>query len=497
MGVAGLFSDAEGRTRWRLMLALLLGLLLAVRLLALLTNRTDLFFDEAQYWSWSQEPAFGYYSKPPLVAWLIGATTAVCGQGEACIRVAAPLLHTVTAAALFALGSRLYGVSVGFLSALVFATLPGVSLSSGIISTDVPLLTAWAIALWALVVMIDDKRAWWPGVVAGLALGAGLNAKYAMAYFVVCLGVYLAFTPERRWLLRDRRLWLALGLGIALIVPNLVWNASNSFATFSHTADNAKWSGSLFRPGKAAEFLAGQFGVFGPILFCAYLIIAWRWWRRGLEPADRLLLAFSLPIILIVTIQAFISRAHANWAAAAYVAAAVLVTQTMVRDVARRWLSASFWLHGAIVLVLAVATAFAGRFALPGGADPFARTLGWRELADGTRSRLEAARKAGRPFGAVITDERATTAELLYYMRDEPTPVLAWKDSARVRDHYELTRPFKAGSPEPVLLVALHGDARSIAGQFATSHLLGEARLPAGTASRRVWFFHLSGFRGQ
>ena len=34
--------------------------LLAVRIAALAMNRTDLFFDEAQYWAWAQEPAFGY-----------------------------------------------------------------------------------------------------------------------------------------------------------------------------------------------------------------------------------------------------------------------------------------------------------------------------------------------------------------------------------------------------------------------------------------------------
>ena len=37
-----------------LRLAGILGLLLLVRLIALHLNRTDLFFDEAQYWSWAK-----------------------------------------------------------------------------------------------------------------------------------------------------------------------------------------------------------------------------------------------------------------------------------------------------------------------------------------------------------------------------------------------------------------------------------------------------------
>ena len=58
----------------------------ALRLAANLFSNTELFFDEAQYWFWSRELAFGYYSKPPLIGWIIRGATEICGQGEACIR---------------------------------------------------------------------------------------------------------------------------------------------------------------------------------------------------------------------------------------------------------------------------------------------------------------------------------------------------------------------------------------------------------------------------
>ena len=112
-------------------------------------------------------------------------------------------------------------------------------------------------------------------------MGIGLNAKYAMAYFLLCVAADMIATPDRRHLLRDARLWAALALGLALIAPNLVWNAANRFATFSHTADNAKWTGSLVHPLKALEFLASQFGVFGPILFAGLITIAARAYQIG------------------------------------------------------------------------------------------------------------------------------------------------------------------------------------------------------------------------
>ena len=46
-----------------------------LRLFALYFAKTDLFFDEAQYWLWSRDLAFGYFSKPPLIAWLIRLAT--------------------------------------------------------------------------------------------------------------------------------------------------------------------------------------------------------------------------------------------------------------------------------------------------------------------------------------------------------------------------------------------------------------------------------------
>ena len=54
----------------------------ALRLVWLAVGHADLYPDEAQYWWWSTHPALGYYSKPPMVAWLIAVTTAAFGDSE-------------------------------------------------------------------------------------------------------------------------------------------------------------------------------------------------------------------------------------------------------------------------------------------------------------------------------------------------------------------------------------------------------------------------------
>ncbi len=479
------------------LLALALAGLLAVRLVALAFNGTDLFFDEAQYWSWSKEPAFGYYSKPPAVAALIGAASALCGDSEFCVRLPSPILHTATAALVFLIGRRIYDDRVALWAAIGFATLPGVSLSAGIISTDVPLLAAWALALLGVAGLMQQERGWMPALAIGLGLGLGLNAKYAMVFFPACLAVWMIATPTARLLLRDPRLWTGLALGAALIAPNLGWNVANQFATFAHTADNAKWGGSLLKPGKGLEFLAAQFAVFGPILLAGLVLAVRRGWLEGLRPADRLLLCFTLPVIGVIAAQAFVSRAHANWAATAYVAGSILVPAVLLRLNRERWLKASLGLHLAVLAGLSVATTAAGQFAMPGAGDPFQRTLGWRAFGAETGAILAAARASGTPYRSVMADDRAGTAALLYYMRHERTPVRAWLSGPRPLDHYELSRPFNAARQAPVLLVSLRRDEARITSRFERVVPVRSIAIPAGLGMpREVRYFKLDGLRG-
>src|SRR5215216_2667330 len=137
----------------------------AARLVWLAVSQTDLYPDEAQYWFWAQHPAFGYYSKPPLIAWLIALTTFLFGDGEFAVRLSAQLLHAVAAGFVYGIGARLYDGRVGFWAALAYASGPGVSLSAFVISTDAALLPCWAAALYAFIRAREPGgERWWAAV---------------------------------------------------------------------------------------------------------------------------------------------------------------------------------------------------------------------------------------------------------------------------------------------------------------------------------------------
>src|SRR5579863_4914745 len=71
-------TEAEERS-FRAAVFIIFALTL-LRILWIASGTTDLYPDEAQYWLWSLKPDWGYYSKPPLIAWLIAGSTWLAGS---------------------------------------------------------------------------------------------------------------------------------------------------------------------------------------------------------------------------------------------------------------------------------------------------------------------------------------------------------------------------------------------------------------------------------
>jgi 4-amino-4-deoxy-L-arabinose transferase-like glycosyltransferase len=134
--------------------ALIAGLaaaITALRLAALFVSPLALYPDEAQYWLWSRALHWGYVSKPPMIAWLIWATTRPLGDAEAFVRLGAPVLHGLAMFALGQAGLKLYGPRAGVLAAVLYGLMPAVQVSGLFMTTDAPLMTFMALSLWAYV----------------------------------------------------------------------------------------------------------------------------------------------------------------------------------------------------------------------------------------------------------------------------------------------------------------------------------------------------------
>jgi 4-amino-4-deoxy-L-arabinose transferase-like glycosyltransferase len=460
----------------------ILAALTVVRLIGLKFSMVDLFFDEAQYWAWSREPAFGYFSKPPLLAWIIAGAESVCGSSEACIRAPAPILYFGTCLIVFAVARQLYDDTVAFFAAIATALTPGLAFSARIISTDVPLLFCWALALLAYVKLLGGGGRRW-SIVLGAALGLGMLAKYAMIYFL--LGVALAAFLDRdaRALLAKPELWLALAVAALFVAPNIHWNLTHGLATFKHTGDNIQGSGIKLNPLRALELIASQFAVFGPVMFAVLLAALARIAAPTITRADRLMLAFAIPPLVLITATAIMSRAFANWAATAFISGAVVVTAIMVRHGAWKWLAASLAIGVAAQAAFLAGDARATRLHAPWLGDVYRRTLGWRALGE-QAGRL--ARQAGAR--AIVGDQRDDVASLLYYWRDQPEPVLAWPSGPTPTHQFDLTRALSDATPLPILFVSRCPFERRLSTHFANVQPLGSFEARMGPTTARTYF---------
>lgn len=483
---------SRGASVWATRTMIVLGIILACRVVSLWFNNTELFFDEAQYWVWGNEPAFGYFSKPPLLAWIIGLTTAVFGDSEFAIRLPSPFLHTATAAMVFLCARRLFDSRTGFWAALTYALLPAVTLSSELISTDVPLLFFWSAALLAFLELEEnDSRP--AAVMLGLALGFGLMAKYAMIYFFICVVIYSLGVRERPHILGRRNFWIAAGIGLLILLPNLVWNAMNRFATVGHTGENIGWGHGFPNFSGLGEFLASQFGVMGPLLFGIYLAALFRLPREGMNRQQWFLIAFSAPILAIICFQALMSKAYANWAALTYVAGTILVADLIANRIPDWWLKASTGLHALVFAVFSVVVAFSqpGQLPLPEDVRPFERTQGSTEIAGEARAML-----AKEQYSAILVDDRRMASLMSYYLRDARLPVLSWRSGEAPRDHFEMTRPYQENPLMPALYMTRQRNPAGVISSFGDAEYVGEI-LPTAGEIAHIWFYRLRDYRAQ
>jgi 4-amino-4-deoxy-L-arabinose transferase-like glycosyltransferase len=488
-------SESEDRRLWKITL-MVIAALTVIRIAVLIASPLQLYPDEAQYWFWAQTPDFGYFSKPPLIAWIIAGTTAIFGNGEWAIRLASPFIHAGTALMLFAIGKKVGGAKLGprlgMWSALAFATLPGVAYSSGLISTDVPLLFCWSVATYAFLRAMDeagdevgDEAGWrWP-LIAGVAIGYGLLAKYAMLYFVLGAVIAALVSPKARKLVFSWRGLGMLALGFLLLAPNIAWNAVHGFPTIGHTESNADWSHAHFNIMGALDFFGSQFGVFGPVLMVGFLAALWRLARKSSRPeAELVLAALAIPPILLMTVQGFISEANANWAATAYVSATPLAVAALLAT-PRRWaLWASFAIDGLAMAILWVVLVSPATGNALGIGNAFKREEGWRQLGQAVLARADAGN-----YDAIAVANRSVVAEMTYYARPHAVPLRKWGRTARPTDHFEMTMPLTARDRH-VLLVLLPDERRHVLPTFDTIRQIGTSVVKVGGHHTRTALFY-------
>ncbi len=475
--------------------ALLIGMAVVLRIVVLVVSPTEIGPDEAQYWRWSETLDFGYYSKPPLVAWVIALSTAVVGDGEWAIRLFSPILHGVGAFFLFLLGRGMFDARIGAWSAVIYLLMPGIFLSSTIMSTDAVLLPPSAAALYFLW-RFRDSPSLLNAALAGGLIGLAMLGKYAALYLYG--GAVLAAIVDRdtrKALLSPAGAVLALA-SLVVLGPNLWWNVANDFATVSHTADNVNLSEAGFGPLRVFTYLQDQAAVFGPVtlllLIAGFIFLAGRK-DKPTTTREFWLMCFILPPLLVILAQEIMSRAHANWAASAYPGACVLVAAWIDRAFGK--LKVSPVLKTGIVINAIVGLLFTAIWVAPGLADATGASSamkgvrGWRETTD---QLIERARDLN--VSAIMVDDREYWHALDYYGRDlDMPPVRAWQRGPSPRSHAEEEGKLQPGEDRAVLVASGGPGFRAmIRADFAAIEEVGYLEVPISPRRMRKLKLYLA-----
>ena len=171
--------------------------LTAIRFTMLGTS--DLSFDEAHYWMWSERLAPAYFSKGPGIAFAIRASTALCGATEFGVRFWSPVLGGATSLLLYYFTRRLFNERAAFWMVIALNAVPLFNVGNLVMTIDPLSIFFWVAAMftfWLALERSPNALGLW--FATGLLIGVGFLCKYTNAFELVSVVLVLALVPRHR-----------------------------------------------------------------------------------------------------------------------------------------------------------------------------------------------------------------------------------------------------------------------------------------------------------
>lgn len=507
--------------------AVALLLIVGAALLRFLYLRTncplDLAPDEAHYWDWSRHLDWSYYSKGPLVAWLIRASCELFGNEMLAVRLPAVLCGSLLLLSLYILTVQVHGSDRLALAVVLIAlTMPVIAAGSSLMTIDAPYCCCWG---WALVlthraIFVGSRWAW---PVAGVVVALGVLAKYNMVLFVPSVGLFLLTSRKHRSMLFRPGFWIMSLVGALGGVPILWWNIANDWVTFQHVNALAGLNeGSRLRWLGPLTYLGGQFALLLGFWFVAWVmaLVAHRPWRES-DAGKRYLWWTSLPMFAVfLGFSLKTGGGELNWPVTAYLSGLVLAVGWLAEQLTSprvAWRRTQWVGLGTVSVVgllltvavhsteltrpvlLAVSGAPSPRHPVPlRRFDPSCRLRGWRTLADEVdRVRLELRRQGVEPLLAATS--WSLPGELGFYCEGHPEVFNVGPIQGDRHNQYDLWRPNPVADPgfyRGRTFVIVNAGPRVLDG-FAHVEPLREVKYCEAGNLIAVWTIHVCrDFRG-
>ena len=307
---------------------------------------TYLFEDEAYYYVWSKNLAFGYFDHPPMVAlWAFIGNLVV--DGELGLR----LLSTIS----FCLMIWIIWTMIDFkekwrfvlLFFLIVVSLTFWQVFGFIITPDAPLLLFTSLFLLAYKRFLD-KESVGNIVLLGFSMAAMLYSKY---HGVLVIG-FVVISHLR--LLKNPRFWMAGLLGLILFLPHLNWQYQNGFPSFEyHLKERGKKPYSILNNLTHLVNMIAVVGLTFPVVYKAFFK------QKAIGVFERSLKFIVYGFFIFFLISSFKSEPQAQWVVVILIPISLLIFPYFIEhEKARKWLIILGSIQLGIIIIIRVFLAF-------------------------------------------------------------------------------------------------------------------------------------------
>lgn len=420
----------------------LLILLAVMTLLRVVTAAfTPMVAGEAYYWLWGKHLAPGYFDHPPMTG-LIGALSFGWIEGvELAARSGAIILAVFTTLAVYVLCNDLFpGTRAGWRAALLYSLIPICDLNGMFFSPDNSLalftVLTW-LFFWRAANRPDSLPQW---IAAGVFAGLSLLSKFHAWVLLPPLYLFLIISPAHRPALKRIGPWLAMIIALAVLSPNLIWNARNDWMNYAFQWQRSDLPEYEFESKNIPLYFLGPLGSLSPLVYIAMVWGTWRglriWWTRR-DPAVLLLLCAGLPLVLFLGALSVLVTISLHWPGVGQLALILLAVGLMERGelFSPRYRTAMLIVAGAMTLLLHIAP-FVFRFVPDRIQPPF--DLKAIELAE-LKGEYLSWPEVGERIAAIHAEMNAAAPTVLMAKNWHTASLLAFY-SGRLHDTFVYTR---------------------------------------------------------
>ncbi|MEW6408832.1 MAG: glycosyltransferase family 39 protein [Nitrospirota bacterium] len=449
--------------RYKFLFILIMLAVTLLRILYIKYGPLDLSTEEAQYWEWSRRLDLSYYSKGPMVAYIIYILTKIGGNTELAVRTGAVVISILISILLYIFTKDIFkSERAAFFAGVVPQVTPLFAAGSILMTIDPPFILFWGLSIYFLRKAVTEREnIFW--YLTGIAIGFGLLSKYTMAMFYPLVFLFLLLSKkDRHWLIRKEP-YLAFIISIIIFSPVIIWNIQHDWVTVKHVIGQANVPAGFRASSKwFIEFIVSQVGIITPLVFAGILYAMIKSGQLALKnPRDHLLLFLtSAPVIIFFALKSLQGKVQANWPAHAYFTAFVSVSGIFEglylkkRGIRIFVISAIF--IGIILTGFAHYPQISSLFGieLKPKMNPTNRLIGWEEVGHRTGTIYREMSERNHTF--IFSDSYHVAGELAFYVPENPVTYNV--NLGRRMNQYDLWEGFNNFIKSDAIFVKMGGD---------------------------------------